>query len=316
MKIRDFLKLVEIQTKVASIIPFAIGSVYAVYRFNSFNLKNFMLMFISLITIDMATTAINNYYDYKRAIKTHGYNYEVHNIIVASKLKERTVIAVILGLLFIAVSFGIVLFLNTDAVILLLGALSFVVALLYSGGPIPISRTPFGELLSGLTMGFIIVFISVYIHIIDKGIIGLMYENGMVNLNFDIIEIIFIFLISLPAVNGIANIMLANNICDIEDDIENKRYTLPIYIGKENALKIYKTLYYLVYFDIFVLIVLKITPIITMLMLVTLVPVNRNIEQFYMKQTKKETFILAVKNFMIINIVYITILCASVVVKN
>lgn len=316
MTSRDFLKLVEIQTKVASIIPLGIGSVYAVYRFNSFNLKNFMLMFISLITIDMATTAINNYYDYKRARKTHGYNYEVHNIIVASKLKEGTVIAVIAALLFIAMSLGILLFLNTDVVVLLLGALSFMVAVLYSAGPIPISRTPFGELFSGITMGFIIVFISVYIHIIDKGIIGLMYENGMVNLNFDIIEIVFICLISVPAINGIANIMLANNICDIEDDIENKRYTLPVYIGKENALRIYKILYYLVYFDIFILIILKITPIITMLMFITLVPVSKNIKQFYMKQTKKETFILAVKNFVIVNVVYIIVLCSSMLVKN
>lgn len=312
MTIKNFLKLVEIQTKVASMIPLGIGSIYAIYRFSSFSLKNFILMFVSLITIDMATTAINNYYDYKKAIKTKGYNYEIHNIIVASKLKDTKVKAAIAGLIFIAVTSGIVLSLNTDLVVLLLGGASFIVAILYSAGPIPISRTPFGELFSGLVMGFIIIFISVYIHVIDEGIVRIIYENGIINLNIDIIEIIFIFLISLPAVNGIANIMLANNICDMEDDRENKRYTLPIYIGKENALKTYRILYYMIYIDILLLIILRITPIITILILITLIPVNKNIKQFYMKQTKKETFVLAVKNFMIINSVYIITLLFSI----
>ena len=66
MKIRSFLKLVEIQTKVASMIPFILGTVYSLYRFNKFNALNFLLMFISLLTIDMTTTAVNNYMDYKR----------------------------------------------------------------------------------------------------------------------------------------------------------------------------------------------------------------------------------------------------------
>lgn len=54
-----------------------------------------------------------------------------------------------------------------------------------------------------------------------------------------------IFIISIPLIVGIANMMLANNICDMEDDFINRRFTLPIYIGKENALTIFKYLYYI-----------------------------------------------------------------------
>lgn len=316
MSISSFLGLVEIKTKVASIIPLSLGSIYALYRYNSFNLKNFILMFISLIAIDMATTATNNYYDYKKANKTHGYNYEVHNTIVESNLKESTVVALIFGLIAIATMFGFILFINTDVIVLLLGGISFLIAVLYSAGPIPISRTPFGELFSGLFMGFIIVFISVYIHIYDKNIVNLIYENGLLNISVDIIEVVLIFLVSLPAANGIANIMLANNICDIDDDMENKRYTLPIYLGKEKAMRLYKILYYLIYIDLIVLTVFKITPIITMLTFITLVPVNKNIKVFFKKQTKKNTFVLSVKNFVIINSVYIIILCVTTIVNN
>lgn len=305
MSISSFFKLVEIQTKVASVIPFWLGTVYALYQFNSFNLKNFILMFISLLAFDMATTATNNYYDYKKAKKTHGYNYEIHNVIVKNNLKEGTVIGGIIALIAVAVICGFILFLNTNVIVLFLGAISFLVGIIYSAGPIPISRTPFGELFSWIFMGFVIVFISVYIHIHDQNIVNIVYVNGMLDISLAIIEVIYIFLISISTVNGIGNIMLANNICDIDDDIENKRYTLPIYIGKENALKLFKLLYYFIYIDLMILVILKITSIISLLMLLTLKPVIKNIKQFYNKQTKKDTFILSVKNFVLINIVHI-----------
>ena len=40
--------------------------------------------------------------------------------------------------------------------------------------------------------------------------------------------------------SGIANIMLANNICDVEEDIINNRFTLPYYLGKKNAFNLFK----------------------------------------------------------------------------
>lgn len=111
MSARSFLKLVEIQTKVASMIPFILGSAFAFYRYKQFNIGNFVLMLISLLSFDMATTAINNYIDYKKAKKTYGYGYEQHNAIVRDNLKESTVVAVIAALLAIAVTFGILLYL-------------------------------------------------------------------------------------------------------------------------------------------------------------------------------------------------------------
>lgn len=297
----SFLKLVEIQTKVASVIPFVLGTVYVTYRFQCFNLKNFILMFISLLTFDMATTAVNNYIDYKKAYKTHGFNYESHNAIVRYRLTERTVISVIFILLSIAAVFGIILFLNTDIIILLLGALSFLIGISYSFGPVPISRTPLGEVFSGLFMGLVITFISAYIHVLDQNIISVIFGKGMLELTLNVTELLYILLVSIPAVVGIANIMLANNICDIEDDIENKRYTLPIYIGKENALKIFKLLYYIAYFDMLFLYLLGVMPPIYLFSLLTIIPVTKNIMLFYKKQTKKDTFVLSVKNFVLMN---------------
>lgn len=301
MNIKSFLKLVEIQTKAASVTPFALGTLIAIYRFGEFNLMNFLWMFISLLYIDMATTAINNYMDYKKAVRKYGYGYEVHNAIVKDNLKESNVITVILGLLITAVIFGFILYLNTNIIVLILGATSFVIGVCYSFGPIPISRTPFGEILSGFFMGGIILFLSIYIHISSSGIIGVSLNEGILSLNLNIKEVLYIFLLAIPAIAGIANIMLANNICDREDDIENKRYTLPVYVGNDNALKVFKWTYYIAYVDLFILIILGVEPLLSILALATFIIVNRNIKVFEKEHVKSKTFIFSVKNFIIIN---------------
>lgn len=316
MGLGSFLNLVEIKTKVASIIPFTLGTLYAVYRFHKFNLKNFILMLVTMLAFDMVTTAINNYIDFKKAKKTSGYNYEIHNAIVKYNLKSSSVIAIIILLLFISVSFGFVLFLNTNIVVLVLGTISFIVGILYSYGPIPISRMPLGEIFSGLFMGFIIMFLSVYIHVYDQNVVSIVFHNGVMNVSINIIEVLYIFLTSLPLVSGIANIMLANNICDIEDDIENKRYTLPVYIGSTNALMLYKGLYYVAYLSTILMIMLRVEPVFSLVSLITFLWVDKNIKLFYEKQTKKDTFITSVKNFVLINTVQIASISASIIMNK
>lgn len=55
----------------------------------------------------------------------------------------------------------------------------------YSFGPIPISRMPLGKIFSGIFMGFVIVFLFVYIQVDDK-IMTLLYNNGFLTLNMNL----------------------------------------------------------------------------------------------------------------------------------
>ena len=194
MGLRSFLKLVEIQTKAASITPLLLGTIFAFYRYQKFVLSNFLFMLLSLLCFDMATTAINNYLDYKKAKKTEGFGYEEHNAIVRDNLSEFSVLMVIIILLILAVGFGILLYLNTSPVVLIIGIISFSVGILYTFGPIPISRMPLGEIFSGFFMGFVILLLSVYIHIIDLSLIKLTIENGLLNFTLNIVEILVLFL--------------------------------------------------------------------------------------------------------------------------
>ncbi|MDU2490082.1 MAG: 1,4-dihydroxy-2-naphthoate polyprenyltransferase [Clostridium celatum] len=305
MGIISFLKLVEIQTKVASIIPYLVGTVFALYKFDNFNMKNAILLFLSMIIFDMTVTAINNYVDYIKAIKKEGFGYEEHNAITKYGLKPKTVLGIIIVMLIVSSSLGILLFLNTNIIILLVGLLCFTIGIFYSFGPIPISRTPFGEIFSGVTMGFFITFLAIYIHIFDKGILNISIIDGNFELMINLKVIIAIFVISIPLIVGISNIMLANNICDMEDDFINRRFTLPIYIGKENALTIFKCLYYIGFVGISIGVILKVLPIVSLLTLLVLIPINKNIKSFYTVQSKKDTFVLAVKNFILLNVTYI-----------
>ena len=304
MSINKFFQLVEIRTKLASLIPFSLGSVYAIYRYKSFNLNNFIIMFISLITFDMATTAINNYIDNAKA-KDNSANI---NLISKYGISKSKVLLIIFALLTIAAIAGIMLTLNTNIVVLLLGVVSFIVGILYTFGPIPISRMPLGEVFSGFFMGFIIIFLSVYIHIYDTNIIILTYQNNILSVGINVLEILSIFLVSIPSIVGIANIMLANNICDVEEDILNKRFTLPYYIGKPRALNIFKLLYYIGYVDLILLVVLKMLPLASLIMLLTFIVVNRNIKMFEDKPIKSENFILSVRNFVLMNAVQVVVI--------
>lgn len=301
MSIGSFLKLVEIQTKVASMIPFLLGTMFTLYRYNNFKPENFIIMFVSLLSFDMATTAINNYYDYKKATRTKDDSYRKTNIIGRDNLKESTVIGIIITLVLIAIVFGAILTVKTDVVVLIIGAISFATGVLYTFGPIPLSRMPLGEMFSGFFMGFIILFLSIYIHIFDSNIVVIGFQNGILNVSVNVVEVIYMFLISIPAVGGIANIMLANNTCDLEEDIINKRYTLPYYIGRNSALGLFKALYYIGYLAIIAMVILKIAPVAVLLVLLTIIPVNKHINMFYEKQVKSETFVLGVKNFLIMN---------------
>ncbi|MCJ7691227.1 MAG: 1,4-dihydroxy-2-naphthoate polyprenyltransferase, partial [Clostridiaceae bacterium] len=118
MSLTNFFEFIEIQTKLASMIPFIVGTLYSLYRYKSFNLKNFIIMGIALLAFDMATTAINNYIDYKKDLKGHEYDKGNKNNILRYNIKESTAVAIIFILLFIAVFFGILLTLNTNLIVL------------------------------------------------------------------------------------------------------------------------------------------------------------------------------------------------------
>jgi len=302
MSLKIFLELVEIRTKLASLLPFTIGLLFAIYHFGEFNPFTTVAFFACMIIFDMTTTAINNYMDWKKAVDDPKFDYKnTRNTIGKHRLDEKIVVLIILTMLVIAISLGVWLVYLTTFLVLFLGILCFAIGIFYTFGPIPLSRLPLGEIFSGITMGFGIRFLTIYVNTYQLELLGLTFSDGQLLIYMDIIELLTIILISLPGVFTIANVMLANNICDLEEDRSNHRYTLVHYIGRESALKLFNALYLLSFLSIIFAAVIGIFPPSIGVVLLTLIPVIKNIKKFRVTQIKSQTFALSLKNLLLIN---------------
>ncbi len=297
--IKAFLKLVEIRTKVASMFPLLLGTLMAYHAIQRLDVINFLLMFVSLLCIDLTTTGLNHYFDYKRAYLKTGYHYEAHNPVSSGEFSPGKALSLLILLACVGMIAGLVLVYRTDLVVLMLGALAFAVGIGYSTGPLPLSRTILGELFSGFFMGALIPFLAFYIHLPVNYIGTLEVVEGTIEIAFNIIKIAPLLFASLPMVLFIANIMLANNICDAEEDIVNKRYTLPISIGRKNSLKLYQSNVIIAYGIVICSVLIKIMPMGYLLTLIASPMLYKQTQLFVSNPKKSETFKLSVKNFMV-----------------
>ena len=284
--IKKFLSYVEIMTKITSLFPFLMTIAFLVFSKQAINWKLTLIFFASMFLIDLTTTAINNYVDTKTNHQT-------------LQFKRGVALTIIYVMLILSVGLGIYLAFLTDAVVLILGILSFMCGILYTYGPIPISRQPLGEIFSGLFQGFLIPFLLLYINMPQGTYVNLALSSGTIRLDMNIVPIVSAILLSVAPVCATANIMLANNICDLEKDIVVKRFTLPYYLGTK-SLYLFASLYYLTYLATILMVILKILHPITLLSLLSIIIVHRNIKTFFKKQDKATTFVLSVKNYIII----------------
>lgn len=312
MSFSTFLKFVEIQTKVASFFPFLVGLLFVIYRFDTFNPINTLIFFAAMLIFDLTTTAINNYMDYKKAT-TDEYR-KRENIIGQANIPVGLAKSTIITMLLIATALGIWLVFRTDLLVLFIGILCFIIGIFYTYGPVPISRIPLGEVFSGITMGFGILFLIVYVNAYDQGIANLFVNGSTMSLQVDLLLLTEIIWVSFPCIFTIANIMLANNICDLEDDIINHRYTLPYYIGKKNAVILYNVLYAATFIAILTAVLFAVLPTVMLLSLLIILPVSKHISLFNQKQIKSETFPLAIKNLVLVNGSIITMMAISFIV--
>lgn len=305
-----FLEFVEMKTKVASVFPMTLGILWAIYRYQTFNWLNTLLFVLAVLSFDMCTTAINNSMDYHKA-KDETYR-QASNVIGKFSLDFRQMIGIVLALLIFSVIISLVLVWRTSWLLLPMGALCFLIGIFYTFGPIPFSRMPLGEVFSGVTMGFGIFFLAVFIQQPDL-LLTSQVSGQWMTLQFSWTKIIDIIFMSLPLVSLIANIMLANNTCDLEEDIRNHRYTLVYYIGKKNALKLYLVLASVPWLLWIIYCLTGFLPIWALIGLIGVWPAYKSLVTFLKKQVKRETFIEAVKSFVLFALLYVVILALALI---
>lgn len=284
--IKRFLDYVEIKTKITSTFAFLMTIALLVYQKQNIDWKLTLVFFAAMFLFDLTTTAINNYIDTKTNDQT-------------LQFKRKTALIIIYVLFGISTALGLYLAYQSDIVIFLVGGLCFVCGIFYTYGPLPISRMPLGEFFSGLFYGLFIPFIILYLNTPKGTFVSFDINTQSVSVELMIRPIVTLLLFAVIPFCTTANIMLANNICDLEKDILVKRHTLPYYIGKK-AIYLFAGLYYLTYVATIAMVVLGILSPICLVSLLTIFIVQKNIKQFMKKQDKATTFILAIKNYIII----------------
>ncbi|WP_137606003.1 1,4-dihydroxy-2-naphthoate polyprenyltransferase [Lactiplantibacillus daoliensis] len=289
MKPKVFLEFVEIKSLIASVLPFVLGSLYAVYNYHQVHLGYLILFFIASSLFHMATNANDNYQDFLHAPRDAANQefLEDTNVVGANQISIKQARTLTFGLGGISLILGIWLVTQTGLPLLWMGIYSYAVGYFYAGGPKPISSGPFGEFFSGFTMGFMIFWISVYINTYDvapitwQSTLNVLVSAGL-------------------AIFAISNIMLANNICDMDEDIALGRHTIVSYFGKPVMLQVFAWSYIVGYICLMVAVWIGVLPKLSLLTLLSVIPVLKNTRQFMHKQVKRETFILAIKNASII----------------
>lgn len=281
MSIKIFFELVEIKAKTASVLPFLIGLCYSYYHYGQIHLGYVAIYFIAMFIFNMAVDILDNYNDFKNATDVHDYK-EKTNVIGRENLSLVMIRWMIISMILFSASLGIWLASQVGWPLLWMGLYCYLVGIFYSSGPRPLSSLPLGEFFSGFTMGMMISLITVYLNASDI-------------FQWQAQELLNIAVIALPNTMWIANLMLANNICDLEEDQNNNRYTLVHYLGKPKALKLFVLLNVIALISIGASVLLGIAPT-TVLLSYLIVPfIWKQTNIFLQKQEKLVTFSTAIK---------------------
>ena len=231
---RIWWQLTRPHTLTAAFAPVFLGTMIAL-PYGKLHFPLFLAMLLASLFIQMATNMFNEYYDYKLGLDNEN-SVGIGGTIVRNGVKPKTVLNLALALYAISVLIGIYICMETSWMLAVVGGISMLIGYLYTGGPFPIAYTPFGELVSGVVMGMLLILIAFFI------------QTGSVTADA--------VLISIPSMLLVAAIMMSNNIRDREGDIEGGRKTLAILVGRSNAITILASFFIISYSWIIILIVL------------------------------------------------------------
>lgn len=179
------------------------------------------MLLAACIFLQSAVNTLNDYFDFIKGADSAEDHVEVNDaVLIYGNIAPRS--ALILGIVYMAAGavLGLASCIGSGMVPVIIGIIGAVVILIYSGGPVPVSYLPIGEIVSGFVMG----------GLIPLGIGGC--ADGRIHW-----QLLFY---AFPMIMGIALIMMSNNGSDIEKDRKAGRQTFPVCIGRERTLVLYR----------------------------------------------------------------------------
>ncbi|ERS93090.1 1,4-dihydroxy-2-naphthoate polyprenyltransferase [Staphylococcus simulans] len=228
--VRKYWLLMRPHTLTAAVVPVLVGTATAkLFLLGSedhLKFSLFLAMLLACLLIQAATNMFNEYYDFKKGLDDHT-SVGIGGAIVRNGMSPKLVMNLAIAFYVIAALIGLFIASQSSYWLIPIGILCMAVGYLYTGGPFPISWTPFGELFSGVFMGLIIILIAFFIQ--TDNLQG------------------YAVWISVPIIITIGLINMANNIRDRVKDKASGRKTLPILLGKANSIRFMALMYIIAY---------------------------------------------------------------------
>ena len=264
MNLSQFFALIRPRTLTAAFSPVVLGAAVGATQFAPTQPIGLSIIYtrgilICVLSAQIAANIWNEYFDFKSGLdltQAAGNSGSIVRDGISPAIIKRwgymtTILPLILGIaLANAVTWWYIP----------VGMLCILTSILYSGGPKPISRTPFGELASGLAMGFAIVGITLFAwtHTLH-----------------------WTYLIpAVPSTILIGAIMMTNNLRDFTNDENHGRRTLVILLGRERGLQLLQGLFLISSLWILIWTICGVIPWPSLVALLSLLPAMKVIHIF------------------------------------
>ena len=217
---RMALQLAAPHTWAAAILPALVAVAAAAVTVPAVSVTMACVLLAICVLMQAAVNTFNDYYDYVKGADSAEDNVDPTDaVLVYNNVNPRAALALAIGFLVAAFALGGYVIWAAGWIPLAIGVVGAAFTVLYSAGKTPLSYLPVGELVSGAVMG---------------GLIPLACYQALSG-TFDLRALLW----AVPTILGVGLIMLTNNTCDVEKDIEAGRRTLPMLLGRERARALY-----------------------------------------------------------------------------
>lgn len=234
---------------VTSALPAILGGVIA-YAHGAFDWTIFLLAFFGIIFAHSAADFIDDYFDYKNGNFANKDQQFHDSPLVRGIITAEQVMLAFLLCMALALAAGVYILMRVGTPVLILTAIGAFIVLFYTSPPIRLNFRGLGETALFLAFGPMVVF-GVYF---------------VLTQSFSWSPI----LAAVPIGIFVMNVGIVSNLFDHDDDVKNKKFTMPVKLGQATAVKALTGVTILAYLCPVVCVALGALPLWCLLVLLTL----------------------------------------------
>ena len=209
--IKTWLLAARPKTLAAAIVPVMVGAGLAYQQETLLWLPSLVALFCAVM-IQVGTNFANDYYDHKSGADNDGrigFTRATSGGMVAPEAMKTAAI-ISMAVAFLA---GMYLVWHGGWVILLIGILSIIFGIAYTGGPFPLAYNGLGDVFVFVFFGFVAVMGTYYVNALEWSMLS--------------------FWASLAVGALCVNILVVNNLRDVEQDEKAGKRTLGVFFGEK-----------------------------------------------------------------------------------